>query len=196
MKPLGDLTDENLVLMAREGSQQAFHELVDRYTPAVFRLARGITRTQHEAEDIVQETFLRVFQHLDRFTLEKASFKTWLLTIARNQSINVFGSLKRKAARFFREPAAHEPDRTTADNQFGADYRDAEHLLSMKQDFSRLQKALATLPERQRTALLLKTQDDLSYDEIAQIMESSASAVESLIFRARQRVLALMKAGK
>jgi RNA polymerase sigma-70 factor (ECF subfamily) len=87
-----DLTDEELALRAQAGSEQDFDALVNRYAPAVYRLARGITRGSQDAEDVVQETFLRAFKHLDSFSPSKATFKTWLLTIARNQSINVLSS--------------------------------------------------------------------------------------------------------
>jgi RNA polymerase sigma-70 factor, ECF subfamily len=193
MKPLDNRTDEDLVLLARDGSQEAFNELVDRYTPVVYRVARGIVGVSEEAEDVVQETFLRTFQHLERFSPDRASFKTWLLTIARNQSINVFGFLKRRATRFLRDFGKEDSDPPILESLSAGDHQDAESLLSVKQEFSRLQTALQALPERQRTALLLKTQEDLSYEEIGKIMNSTASAVESLIFRARRQVIGRMK---
>lgn len=87
---LHDLTDEELVVRAKNGSDAASALLVDRYTTAVYRLALGITKSHHDAEDIVQETFVMTFRHIGDFSPEKASFKTWILTIARNQSINAF----------------------------------------------------------------------------------------------------------
>ena len=90
MRPLGTEPDEELVLRAQNGSEAHFGALVDRYTPNVYRLALGITGDHLEAEEVVQETFLRAYKHLDRFTASKAAFKTWLLAIARNQSINIF----------------------------------------------------------------------------------------------------------
>jgi RNA polymerase sigma factor (sigma-70 family) len=193
MKRLDARTDEDLALMAQDGSEEAFNELVDRYTPVVYRIARGITGATEEAEDVVQETFLRAFQHLGRFSPDRALFRTWLLTIARNQSINVFGFLKRRAARFLRDPGKPDSDLTGLDNLPATNQQDAEALLVAQQEFSRLRKALQALPERQRTALLLKAQENLSYEEISQIMKSTTSAVESLIFRARQRVVEIMK---
>ncbi|MDQ1286383.1 MAG: hypothetical protein QG663_1817, partial [Thermodesulfobacteriota bacterium] len=71
--------------------------------------------------------------------------------------------------------------------------QDAETMLSIKQQFQRMEKALKKLPERQRTALLLKSQENLSYDEIASVMDVSVSSVESLIFRARKKIIGLME---
>lgn len=69
--------------------------------------------------------------------------------------------------------------------------QNAETLLAVKQEFSRVEKALAKLPERQRTALLLKSQEEMSYEDIGEVMNCSASSVESLIFRARKKLLDL-----
>ncbi len=193
MKSLEDQTDEDLVLMAQDGSHAAFNELVNRYTPVVYRVARGITRGHHDAEDVVQETFFKVFKSLDRYSLIKASFRTWLLTIARNQSINVFSALKRRATRLLGEFDLTESGSQSQDNPLAMNPKDAESLFSIQQEHSLLQKALAKLPERQRTALLLKAQESLSYEEIAQVMNSSSSAVESLIFRGRKKLLELME---
>ncbi len=186
-----NLTDEDLVQRVQNGSEFAFNELVDRHSDMVYRQARAISGSAHEAEDIVQETFLKVFKYIDRFSPSKASFKTWLLTIARNQSINVFSSLKRKAVRLFTEEEMESGDWGSPTNRVAT--TDAESLLSIKQEFSRVTAALKKIPERQRTALLLKAQENMSYEEIAIVMQTSASAVESLIFRARKTILEIVK---
>lgn len=188
MNHLGPQSDEELVLLAQKGSEVHFEALVDRHTPSVYRLALGITGDRMEAEEVVQETFLRAFKHLGRFSPSKASFKTWLLAIARNQSINVFKSLKRKATRFLSDsdPDDHDPG---PDNPFGPNCDNAETLLSIKQECALVEQALGDLPERQRTALLLKCEEQMSYEQIASVMDTSVSSVESLIFRARKKLL-------
>jgi RNA polymerase sigma-70 factor, ECF subfamily len=186
-------TDEELALSAQRGSEKDFDVLVDRYTPAVYRLARGITGGPQDAEDVVQETFLRAFKHLDSFAPSKATFKTWLLTIARNQSINVFGSLKRRTLRFLSDFDIDERGPDVSDNPFSNRGMDTESLLVMKQEYSRVERALHKVPERQRTAMLLKAQEDMSYDQIAGVMNTSVSSVESLIFRGRKRLLEILE---
>ena len=131
-------------------------------------------------------------RHLDSFAPSKATFKTWLLTIA-NQSINVFGSLKRRTLRFLSEFDIDERGTQCSDNPFSSVEKDAESLLAMKQEYSRVEQALERLPERQRTAMLLKAQHDMSYDQIAQVMNTSMSSVESLIFRGRKRLLEILE---
>ncbi len=190
---MNTVSDEDLVEKAQEGSEAHFNLLVDRHTSTVYRLALGITGNHHEAEDIVQETFAKVYSNIQRYSPAKAGFKTWLLTIARNQSINVFKSLKRKTARLLAEYDVDEYSQGTVDNPFIPEYRNAEQMLSLKQEMARTQRALKKLPERQRTALMLKSQEGLSYEEIASIMKTSVSSVESLIFRARKRLLEVLE---
>jgi len=193
MKPSHTLTDEELVEQARNGSEAHFEALVDRYTTHVYRLAYGITAAHQEAEDVVQETFLKVYKHLDRFSPSKASFKTWLLAIARNQSINVFASLKRKALRMVSEKDSNDDSSSYLDTAWSPDQPDPENQLSLRQQQARVHEALKELPERQRTALLLKAQENLSYEEISTVMKTSVSSVESLIFRGRKRLLEIME---
>lgn len=183
------LTDEELAEKAAQGSEAHFNLLVERYTRIVYRTALGITGAPQEAEEIVQETFLKVFKNLQHFSPTRAAFKTWILTIARNQSINAFVSLKRRAAKIFWE-SDRENRGTEAEQNFLSDGRpDAEALLSTQQEFSRMTEAMKKLPERQRTALLLKGVEGLSYAEIGRIMNRSSSSVESLIFRARRTLM-------
>jgi len=186
-------TDDELALRAQGGSEEDFNALVDRHAPTVYRLARSITGGPQDAEDVVQETFLRAFKHLDSFSPSRATFKTWLLTIARNQSINVFGALKRRTIRFLSEFNIEEQGAGLDDNPFSAGDRGAESLLAMKQEYSRVEQALEKLPARQRTAMLLKAQEEMSYDQIAKVMNSSVSSVESLIFRGRKRLLEILE---
>lgn len=193
MSRFENLTDEQILEEALKGSERHFDALVDRYTPLIYGLARGITGSHAEAEDVVQETFLRIFKNLDSFSSEKANFKTWALTIARNQSINTLASIKRKALQFFGDRDEDEPELEFSFNPMSAGPQDAETLMSIKQKFSQLEKALKKIPERQKTALLLKSQENLSYEEISKIMSVSVSSVESLIFRGRKKLLDLME---
>lgn len=186
-----ELTDEELAQETRQGSHVAFAELIERHSARVYKVAFMITGSSHEAEDVVQETFLKAFKHIDRFDHHKASFRTWLLTIARNQSINLYNVLKRQAARILSESYDEETAAPQDNSPLAPGSSDAESTLSVRQELRRVEKAMKRLPERQRTALLLKAQEELSYDEIAKIMKTSASSVESLIFRARQKLLVL-----
>ncbi len=188
-----DLSDQELITAAKGGSDTCFGELVDRHTTTAYRVARSITGSHEEAEDVVQESFLRAFKNLDRFDGSKSTFKTWLLTITRNQSINIVSSFRRKALKFFSDHEEGEPELEFASNPLSQEPLDAETQLSLKRQYHTMDKALKKLPERQRTALLLRSQESLSYDEIATVMDISVSSVESLIFRARKKIIELVE---
>lgn len=185
------LSDEELAVRAKDGDEAAFSELVDRFTPVVFRVARGITGSRQDAEDIVQETFLRAFRHIAAYSPSQAAFRTWLLTIARNLSINLFHSLKRRAARFWDDSGADSDSDQyrTVRGRLDTGNPNAEALMIERERMLRVEGALEKLPRRQRAVLVLKAYEGLSYAEIAEIMETSASSVESLIFRARKKLL-------
>ncbi len=189
MSTLESLSDEDLLQAASQGSHVHFNALVDRYAPSIYRLAYGITGRRQDAEDIVQETFLRVYDHLDQYASARGSVKTWLFTIARNQSINVFSSIKRSVARFLSEQSSDQQPSNPLDAHPTSPHTNPEWQLSTQQELGIVQRALAKLPQRQRTALLLKAQEELSYEEIAKVMGTSVSSVESLIFRARKRIM-------
>jgi len=155
----------------------------------VYRVALSVTGSGHEAEDVVQETFLRVFRNLDGFDPSKAAFKTWLLTIARNQSINVLAQLRRKAARFLSRSYPSDERGNAEGDDFPSGRPDAEAVLLFKEETLLVKTALMKLPEKQRTAFMLKAVEGLSYVEIAEILKTSTSAVESLIYRARSKIL-------
>lgn len=187
------LTDEEIVGHIRNGAEDAFGELVERHSSTVLRVALMITRRPQEAEDIVQDTFFQAFKSLDSFSADKAQFKTWLLTIARNRSINVFASIKRKATLLFSELDGKDDEGSiAAENLFGSQEPDSEAMLGVKQEYAQVKAALGNLPERQRTALMLKARENLSYEAIAIVMNTSASSVESLIFRARKKLIGLL----
>ncbi|MGD9818541.1 MAG: RNA polymerase sigma factor [Desulfomonilaceae bacterium] len=193
MSRLATLSDEQLIEEAIKGSEAHFDVLVERYTPQIYRLARGITNSHSEAEDVVQETFLKIFKNLNKFSSDKANFKTWALTIARNQSINTLASIKRKALQFFGDRENDDPEPDFSFNPMSSEVQDAETLMSLKQRFYQLEGALKKIPERQKTALILKTQENMSYEEIANVMSVSVSSVESLIFRGRKKLIELLE---
>ncbi|MDQ7784068.1 MAG: RNA polymerase sigma factor [Desulfomonilaceae bacterium] len=190
---MNTVSDEELVRKAQAGSDAHFNILVDRHTPTVYRLALGITGKRQEAEDIVQETFVKIYVNLQRYSPSKAKFKTWLLTVARNQSINVFRSLKRRTSRLLVDYDVDRLSPDIGDNPVAQSYRNPEQMLSLRQETARTQSAVKQLPERQRTALLLKAQEGMTYEEIASIMKTSVSSVESLIFRARRKLLEILE---
>lgn len=185
-------SDEELAQMALDGTDSAFEILVNRYTPVIYRIALGITGTPEEAQDVVQETLLKAFTHLKHFCPEKGSFKVWILTIARNKSINVYSYLKRKAVSLFSDDDSEKIETDNFNNLFVGSGENQESLMVIQQEYNSVVSALGKLPKRQKAALLLKVQENLSYEEIAVVMDASPSSVESLIFRARRKLTEIL----
>lgn len=184
-------SDQDLINGIVNGSDEAFNIIVERYAPLVFNIAHKITGSRQDAEDIVQETFIIVYKSIGKYSESKASFKTWLLTITRNQSINTFSSIKRRTSRFLTTALGDPQENIPIEQSFSSNNPGPEISLIEKQRLKALNDHLDSLPENQRTALILKAWEGLSYQEIGSIMNLSVSSVESLIFRARKKLIGL-----
>lgn len=158
-----------------------FRFLVERYQPMVFRTCLGFLHDKDESDDLTQEIFISVYQSLATYKGE-ASFSTWIYRIAVNASLNkvrktsksfivqqldrVFGSDKKK------DPAI-------------SDTENPENILIKNEHKEWVARALDSLPESQRTAIVLSNYDDLSQKEIAEIMHTTEGAVEALLQRGK-----------
>lgn len=184
------VSDEDLMMECRKGDMSAFELLVRRYQDALVNYIYHIISDYHRAEDLAQETFLRVFKNASRYE-PKASFKSWLYTIATNLSRNEVRNRSRRNT-FFLEDMADE-NQNVDDAEFMIDFRYQPDILYEKKERQQLiRKALKQLPENQRLALTLVTYQELSYEEIAEILNCSIGAVKSLIHRARQNMKKLL----
>lgn len=164
--------DADVLARAAAGDGHAFAALVDRHLARVHRLAWRSLGSSTEAEDVVQETFLRAFAQLPRWRAGKARFSTWLHRVALN--------LCQDRLRRRRDEVVVE-DLELEDGQAAPD-RALEH--SQRQ--RRVEDALAALPQRQREAMLLCHFEGLSNAEAASVLEVSVEALESLLARARR----------
>lgn len=153
-----------------------FHELYSRYAGDVYRFAHWLSRNPHDAEDITAETFVRAWTA--REEPRGASVKAYLFTIARN--------LHRKQWR--RAARQDVLDETTRDP---APLPDA--VAVNRDEFQRTLAAVHSLPEMERTVLLLRAEDDLSYEDIALVTGLSVTAAKVKVFRARAKLTALLE---
>ena len=173
---------------AQGGDQIAFASLVRLFSRDVYGKAFSILKNHQDADDVVQETFIRVFRALPGFRFE-SSFRTWLITIATRQALN------------FRERIArdHEslegPDGTLEHPALRVEETQVSLLLD--QEARRLlSEALPKLPRRQKEALTLKLQHDWKYEQIAQQMGTSVGSVKAHIFHAIQNLTRHIKGGR
>jgi len=172
--------DRALIARAAQGDAQAFAELVRRHQGWVRRLAFRYTRQGQDAEELAQEIFLRAWRHARSFRGE-AAFATWLYRLAVNACLNF-----RAGRRARPEPLPLSEELESGEPAVGAGISAAEREV-------RLRQALASLPARQRLALVLASFEDKSYEEIAAAMGTSLSSVESLLFRARRGLAAALR---
>lgn len=178
----------DLMLRVRDGDSHAFAELVELWQGRLVNLFFHHTGDHATAEDLAQETFMRVYRARDRYR-PSAKFTTWVHTIA----LHVASDLKQRAYR--RRERGVPPTTTASSSAIGLD-----HLAVAASGFmparaadrvelqSVVQRALGELGERQRMALLLAKFEQCSYEEIAEALETSVQAVKSLIFRARDQL--------
>jgi RNA polymerase sigma-70 factor (ECF subfamily) len=183
--------DADLMLRVKKGDATAFEELVDKYKQPVLNLVYRTLRDTSEAEDLAQNVFIQVFKSADRYRVE-AKFTTWLFTIARNLCLNEIRRRSRHPAESL--DAAQTPDDEGSSRQF-EDRRNtsAPDLLLRDELTNKVEEALASLPENQRTAILLFKEKDMSYEEISKILECSLSATKSLIHRGRETLKLKLK---
>jgi RNA polymerase sigma-70 factor (ECF subfamily) len=174
-----DAEDIRLMALVGAGEEGAFEQLVERHQRLVIGTVGRMLGSGSDAEDIAQQVFVRVWKNAKRYE-PRAKFTTWLLKITRNL---VFNELRRRS-RHPQVPLQSESDeeeRPLKDEQAVApDASLLEHELQQAVD-----AAISNLPETQRMAVVLRRYEELSYEEIAEAMDQSVSAVKSLLFRAR-----------
>jgi RNA polymerase sigma-70 factor (ECF subfamily) len=177
--------DAALMLRVKQGDLEAFEALVSKYQQPVMNLVYRTLPDAAEAEDIAQHVFLQVFKSASRYEAT-AKFSTWIFTIARNLCLNEIRRRARHPADSLNEPLAGGEDDQPA-RQF-EDKREClpPEALLQGELAGKIEEALGRLPEKQRTAVLLCRQDELSYEEIGGILGCTLSATKSLIHRARE----------
>jgi RNA polymerase sigma-70 factor (ECF subfamily) len=179
--PLSDESTLDFALMVRvgEGDHAAFRQLVERHQNAVIGTVAKMLGNASESEDIAQQVFLRIWRHAKRYRPD-AKFTTYLFTITRNLVYNETRrrSRKKEVSSDEREENSNLTVEASPDRQPDAEMLQAE--LQRKVD-----EAIASLPETQRMAVVLRRYEQLSYEEIAVVLKLSVSAVKSLLFRAR-----------
>ncbi len=182
--PVEPDSDAALMLRVKQGDTAAFAQLVDKYKQFVTSFIARIIGDPVEAEDLAQNVFVQVYRSAERYSAS-SKFSTWLFTIARNLSLNEIRRRSRHPAESL--DATHperedEPLRQFEDRQTASP---PEGLLQAELE-QKITAAIAALPENQRAALMLCRREDLSYEDIAEILGTSVSATKSLIFRGRE----------
>jgi RNA polymerase sigma-70 factor (ECF subfamily) len=177
-----DATEGAAVLArARQGDSEAFRALVEQHSRSVFRLAYRMTRNEQDAEDVVQESFLRAYRQLGRFE-SRANFGTWLYRIVANCSVDLMRS----------KQARHDQVRgeslDAAAEMPASDTPGPERLARSAEVERRVREALDTLSPLERAAFTLRHYEGRSIDEISKTLGLGTSAAKHSVFRAVKKL--------
>jgi RNA polymerase sigma-70 factor, ECF subfamily len=179
-----DWTDEEAVLQVRSGNPDAFRVLVDRHSRAIFRLAYRMTGNQQDAEDAVQETFLRAFRQLRLFD-SRSTFSTWLYRICTNCTID---SLRVRKKHQEKRMTESETGELPILERQPAAAPSPERLTESSQIAGLLEPALAQLSTMERTAFVMRHYEGLAIEEIGRILDVRPNAAKHSVFRAVQKL--------
>jgi RNA polymerase sigma factor (sigma-70 family) len=163
--------DEHLIAMARAGNPGAFEAIVDRYQGRLLGFSRQMLGSTEDAEDVLQEVFVNAYKAMLADERE-INLRPWLYRIARNRCLN-----------YLRKPTADAQE--SMDMVPEVEAASTAEKVHNREEFRQLLADVGKLPETQRSALLLREMDAMSYEEIAQAMETSVPSVKSLLVRAR-----------
>jgi len=196
MNPITDVDDDSRLMLAfQDGDESAFAALLERYESRIVNFTFRCTGNIADAEDLAHGTFLRIFRAAERYE-PRAKFSTWVYRIAANLCHD-FRKKKRGDVLAYAAPVSVRicPDDDREQERASSSEKSVE--VSVEEQHARhtLRMFLDELPENQRFALTLKVYEDKSYEEIAAIMDCSVSAVESLLFRARQSLKKSLQEG-
>lgn len=172
------MTDDRLLLQqAQEGDRRAFEGLIGLHSPKVYNLALGYTGRHHDAEEIAQTVFVKVWKALPQFRGASA-FSTWLYRLTLNACTDHYRRERKRRGDLSLDDPDLAPIRDAAPSP--------EEIVIQREEEAILRKALAELPEQHRVILILREMDGLDYQEIAQVLELQVGTVKSRLARARR----------
>ena len=175
-------TDAAAVALARDGDSEAFRTLVERHSRAVYRLAHRLTGTPQDAEDVVQETFLKAYRQLSRFE-SRANFSTWLHRIAVNCSIDVIRSRPRRETGHDTSDLDH-----LSDDRLHTGQASPERLMLSAEVQDRVTAGMSSLSRMERAAFVLRHFEGQSIEEISRALGLKTNATKHSIFRAVKKM--------
>lgn len=175
--------DQELIngLKREESKNKAFHYLVKKYQDRLYWHIRKIVLNHEDADDILQNTFIKVWNNIENFR-EESTLYTWLFRIATNESLTFLSSKKRRAIIPLNDASEHLIDNLMADPFFEGD------AIQLK-----LQKAVLKLPEKQRLVFNMKYFDNMKYEEMSKILKTTEGALKASFFHAVRKVEDFLK---
>ncbi len=179
-----EITDDYIIALLSESTsyQQGFRLLMQKYQTSLYRHIRRLVIDHDDANDVIQNTFIKIFRNIERFE-GKSKLYTWLFRIATNEAITFLSSKKRKNTETLDAPhAAFMAEKLTADVFFDGDE------IQLK-----LQQALATLPDKQKAVFNLRYFEEMPYEEMSEILDTSVGALKASYHHAAKKIEAYFK---
>jgi RNA polymerase sigma-70 factor (ECF subfamily) len=171
------MTEKAVVQSAQQGSMEAFRMLFEQNRKRIFALAYQYTKNREDAEDILQETFIKTYSYLDKYKVDSDSnFSSWIYRIGINCSIDYIRKKKNKKEDF--------TDWDMREKTLGSDHSNPEHAVGLQQLREKISNLVEGLSPRQRMVFILKHYQQLSIKEIAEYLECSEGSVKKQLFRA------------
>jgi len=180
-----ETTDATFVARARTGDSDAFRVLVERHSRALFRLAFRMTGNQQDAEDVVQESFLRAYKQLGKFD-ERATFGTWLYRIAANCSLDLVRSRKRRSEHVAQAGGNEGTDEIVL--QLPGHDPTPERMALSGEVRERVLEAMQELSANERTAFVLRHFEGMCIEEVSRVLDCQPGAAKHSVFRAVQKL--------
>lgn len=185
-------TAKNLIERCRNGDVRAFDELISSHQNMVFSFIYRLLGNRDDSSDITQEVFIKFYNNIDKFKGE-CSLKTWLLRISSNEVKNFWKSKMAKNKKNTTSINDHEDDDAPFETYIPANSPSPRELASEKELVNNLEDQMMKLNEEFREVLILRFNEDLSYDEIASVLKTNIGTVKSRIARAREELKKLME---
>jgi RNA polymerase sigma factor (sigma-70 family) len=183
------LLETELIERLKAGDEAAFKQLVETHQDKVYNTALGVVQNAQDAEDVAQEVFIQVYRSIHQFKGE-SKLSTWLYRIATTRALDLLRSKKSKkrfglVQRLFGEN--NEPVQEIAD------FNHPGIKLDQKENAAKLFKAIKQLPENQKAAFVLHKLEDMSYQEVSEVLNTTVPAIESLMHRAKQNLRKILE---
>ncbi|CAH0122662.1 RNA polymerase sigma factor FliA [Paenibacillus sp. CECT 9249] len=174
--------ETRLALLARKGDQRAFAEIVDLFKDKIFHLAYRMLNNRHEAEDVVQDTFLRVFKNLDRYD-EHQKFSTWIYRIGTNLCID---RLRKRKPTYSLDAEMNDQEGIDGYSMIPSDDVTPESELIVSETQQLIRDAIDTLPAKYKSVMILRYLQDLSLQEISDVLDMPVTTIKTRVHRGRE----------